>query len=99
MSDIQLQKYSPVNPVLKKLIKFFWIIKSYSEANIYGKLIPTNNIDLIINFSEPIKYKSSTKEEIFSNTHFINSFKSFVGKTPSKLLKENDLIFELLENR
>ena len=70
MQDIELRKYSPINPILKKLIKFYWIIKSNKETDVYGKLIPTNNIDLIINLSSPIKYKNQIKEETFQNSHF-----------------------------
>jgi AraC-like DNA-binding protein len=70
MSDIELNKYSPINPVLKKLIKFYWTIMSKNEKTIHGKLIPTNNIDLIINLSKPIKYENRTKEHLFQNAHF-----------------------------
>lgn len=70
MPDIELNKYSPVNSVLKNLIKFYWTLKSKNEKTIHGKLIPTNNIDLIINFSNPIKYKNKTKEHLFRYCHF-----------------------------
>jgi|GEM_PF-900241 len=69
--DIKIKRHYPVNPVLKKLIKFYWILKSKKEAAIHGTLIPMNNIDLIINLSAPIKYISGTKEETFKNSHFI----------------------------
>jgi methylphosphotriester-DNA--protein-cysteine methyltransferase len=35
----------------------------------------------------------------YDQTHFINSFKSFMGKTPAKQLKENDLILDILPKR
>ena len=76
--DIEIKRHYPLNPVLKKLVKFYWILKSKKETAIHGTLIPMNNIDLIINLSAPIKYKSGTKEEIFHNSHFIgiqNNFK------------------------
>ncbi|MFO7655528.1 MAG: DUF6597 domain-containing transcriptional factor [Bacteroidales bacterium] len=76
--DIEIKRHYPLNPVLKKLVKFYWILKSKKETTIHGTLIPMNNIDLIINLSAPIKYKSGTKEEIFHNSHFIgiqNNFK------------------------
>lgn len=70
MPDIELKKYSPVNPVLKKLVKYYWVLKSNLETEISGKLIPVNNIDLIINLSSPIKYINNTQEESFPDTHF-----------------------------
>ena len=71
MIKIELKKITPINPVLKKLIKFYWLLKSKKETAIHGTLIPMNNVDLIINLSAPIKYKSATKEETFKNSHFI----------------------------
>lgn len=85
MSDIQFIKHPPINPVLKKLIKFYWIIKSKNETTITGKLIPTNNIDLVINLSNPVKYKKGTKQYLFRNTHFSgihNSYRIITQKTP-----------------
>lgn len=70
MFDIELHRYTPVHPVLKKLIKYYWLIKSNNEIEIHGKLIPMNNIDLIINLSAPIKYTSKTSEESFHGSHF-----------------------------
>lgn len=70
MPNIELFKFSPINSDLKKLIKFFWIFRSCDEADIQGKLIPMNNIDLIINLASPIKYISSSLEETFEKSHF-----------------------------
>lgn len=67
---IELKKYSPVNPILKKLIKFYWRIKSESSTTIQGKLLPMNNIDLIINLSTPVFYKSGTKDYCLQKSHF-----------------------------
>jgi len=71
MNEIELYRIIPINTVLKKLIKFFWVLKSKKEAVIHGRLIPMNNVDLIINLSNPIKYKYEAKEETFKNSHFI----------------------------
>lgn len=71
MIEIELKKISPINPVLKTLIKFYWILKSKKETAIHGTLIPMNNIDLIINLSAPINYKSGTQVETFKDSHFI----------------------------
>jgi AraC-like DNA-binding protein len=70
MHEIELKKYAPINPVLKKLIKYYWIMKSNKEIDIHGKLMPMNNIDLIINLSTPIKYNCGTKKETFTKSHF-----------------------------
>ena len=70
MPEIELKKYSPINPVLKKLIKYYWIIKSINEVDIHGKLVPMNNIDLIINLSSPIKYRNETIEVTITKSHF-----------------------------
>lgn len=71
MTELELEKHAPIHPVLKKLIKYYWVLKSEKETEIQGTLIPMNNIDLIINVSPPIKYKSGNKEETFRNSHFI----------------------------
>jgi len=71
MIEVDLKKITPINPVLKKLIKFYWILKSKRETAIQGTLIPMNNVDLIINISAPIKYTSETEEQTFKNSHFI----------------------------
>jgi AraC-like DNA-binding protein len=73
-----LKRYTPINPVLKKLVKFYWTLKSKKETAICGKLIPMNNIDLIINLSAPIKYRSANKEECFKDSHFIGIQDSFM---------------------
>ncbi|TVQ13912.1 MAG: AraC family transcriptional regulator [Bacteroidetes bacterium] len=70
MLDLELHTFTPVDPVLKKLIKYYWFIKSNNEIEIHGKLIPMNNIDLILNLSAPIRYTSSKGEESFQGSHF-----------------------------
>lgn len=66
---MELKQHQPTSGLLRKLVKFFWTLSS-SKTAISGKLIPTNNIDLIINLSEPIKYSRSFKVESFSASHF-----------------------------
>jgi len=70
MSEIELKKYAPIHPALKKLIKFYWIIQGSNELVFHGRLIPTNNIDLILNFSRPIQYRSQAKKDTFASAHF-----------------------------
>jgi len=70
MPEIELKKYTPTHPALKKLIKFYWLIHSSKEVNVHGRLIPTNNIDLILNFSRPIQYTNKAQEHKFPAAHF-----------------------------
>lgn len=51
MKVLQVKKYPVNNPILKQLIKYFWVITSDNEVNISHKLLPVNNIDIIIDFS------------------------------------------------
>ncbi len=39
MITIELNKITPVNPLLKKLIKFYWILKSKKETDIHGEFV------------------------------------------------------------
>lgn len=71
MNEIELYRIIPNNPILKKMINFYWVLKSKKDIVIHGKLIPMNNVDLIINLSTPIKYKCKAKERTFKNSHFI----------------------------
>lgn len=64
MKVLQVKKYPVNNPILKQLIKYFWVITSDNEVNISHKLLPVNNIDIIINFSSQIKYTLSNKTQI-----------------------------------
>ncbi len=77
MKDIELKKFSPINPVLKKLIKYYWMIKSNKEVFIHGKLIPVNNIDLLINLSTSIQYTNRSIKESFENSHFNGIYNNY----------------------
>ncbi len=70
MPDLELHQYPPVNPVLRSLIKHYWFLRSSHETAIHGRLIPTNNIDLIINLASPVTYQSKGREESFRKAHF-----------------------------
>lgn len=60
----------PVNPILKKIINSYWIINNTTDSTIKGKLIPTNNIDFILNFGDPIKYLIDNESYIIKGCHF-----------------------------
>ncbi|MCP4340342.1 MAG: AraC family transcriptional regulator [Desulfobulbaceae bacterium] len=63
MNSLRVDKYLPKHPFLKKLIKYFWVLKSDHPTTLNHKLLPVNNIDFILNFSSPIKYCSESKVE------------------------------------
>lgn len=54
---IQFQKRFPQEPILRSLIKFYWVVRSHEAVSIEHTLIPTNNSDLILNFGTPISYR------------------------------------------
>lgn len=71
MSLLYTAKYEVRHPMLKHLIKYFWTIKSSAQTVINHKLLPVNNMDIIVNFSAPIKYTSADNVEIVTaKSHF-----------------------------
>ena len=56
--------------MLKNLIKYFWTINNDYKTVVNHKLLPVNNIDVIINYSSPIKYTINNKVVIAKNAHF-----------------------------
>ncbi|PAB59481.1 helix-turn-helix domain-containing protein [Anaeromicrobium sediminis] len=71
MALVNLEKYPVKNHVLKSLIKYFWVMDSHGLINISHKLLPVNNIDMILNLSSSIKYIDlNGKEIICNNSHF-----------------------------
>lgn len=63
MNFLQTTKYQVKDPVLKQLIKYFWIIESKDPITVNHKLLPVGNIDFVLNFSAPIKYALAGKTE------------------------------------
>lgn len=57
------KRYPVSNPLLKKLIKYFWTVESQASVTVNHKLLPECNIDFIFNFSSPIKYIVDGKSE------------------------------------
>jgi len=67
---IEIKKYKPVHPILKNLIKNFWI-NSGEQPALNHKLLPIRNIDLIINLSsEPIFLYNSNSEIRMESCYF-----------------------------
>lgn len=57
--------------MLQEFIKYFWAIKSHDETVVHHKLLPVSNIDIILNFSSPIKYIADDNREIIADkVHF-----------------------------
>lgn len=61
---LQTTKYPVNHPILKKLIKYYWLIESQLPIEVNHKLLPVNNIDFILNLSSPIRYLKEEKTEI-----------------------------------
>ncbi len=61
---MQLTRHPPRHPLLKQLIKFFWVLKSKHPITLHHKLLPVNNIDIVLNFSSPMSYGTETGGEI-----------------------------------
>ncbi len=53
---LQVCRHPARNPLLKSIIKYFWVIESESIISISHKLLPVNNVDIIFNLSSPIEY-------------------------------------------
>jgi len=47
---LNVDKYQVNNPLLKRIIKFFWIIEK-NDATFDHKILQQNDIDLLLNFS------------------------------------------------
>jgi len=71
MSILYTTKYRVKHPILRHLIKYFWVLKSDSQMVVNHKLLPVNSIDMIMNFAEPIKYISADGvETVTAKAHF-----------------------------
>ncbi|MGF7059044.1 AraC family transcriptional regulator [Brassicibacter mesophilus] len=61
---LQTTRYSVRHPMLKSLIKYYWVIETKSPVEVNHKLSPVSNIDLILNLSPPIIYLKDEKTKI-----------------------------------
>lgn len=75
MNLLKTIKYQAKNPILKHLIKYFWVIQSNHPVIINHKLLPVGNIDIIMNFSPTIKYISDSKTEIVPKCFHFNGIR------------------------
>lgn len=61
MNQIKAEKYRPQNDFLKSFIKYFWVIKTNNVNHLSYKLLPVNNIDIVLNFASPMNYLTGGK--------------------------------------
>ncbi|WP_027186225.1 AraC family transcriptional regulator [Desulfovibrio inopinatus] len=67
---IHTNKFYPRVTQLKNLIKYFWVFEC-RNINLCHKILPVNNIDIIINFLSPMIFeKNGISSEIPSNIFF-----------------------------
>lgn len=83
---ILIKKYNVINPKLKSLIKYYWILESDFETEINNTLLPVNNIDIMINYSEKISYEKDNKVIESGRIHF-----SGVRKSPDIIMQRGKL--------
>ncbi len=75
MNRLHVTKIKARHPMLRYLIKYYWIMKSDNPVVVNHKLLPVNNIDIIINFSSSIKYSSKNKMEIVTTKAHFNGIR------------------------
>lgn len=81
---LQTTRYPVKDPMLKKLIKYYWVIESQSPIEINHKLLPVSNVDFILNLSSPIKYLIDEKTEIVPTGFHFNGIRDkhyFISQT------------------
>ncbi len=71
---LRTTRYQVKHAVLKPFIKYFWVMES-TDIKISHKLLPVNNIDLILNFSSPIRYITKQNKELVPAKFHFNGIK------------------------
>jgi hypothetical protein len=61
---LNVTQYRPRHSILQNLVKYFWVFQSEQPISIHNKLLPVNNIDIVVNLSAPIQYVSTCETEI-----------------------------------
>lgn len=84
---MRIKKYSISNSLLKKYIKYIWVFDSKTEKEISHLLLPVNNIDLILNFSSPIKYVFKDKKDIITRDFHLSGLRKY----PIKIIQKGRL--------
>lgn len=64
-------RYHIKSTQLKPFIKFIWYLETDLNVSIRNILLPTDNIDIIINLSDKIKYQIENQNYGTSNIHFL----------------------------
>lgn len=72
---LRVIRYSVSHPLLRNLIKYFWVIESESIVSVSHKLLPVNNIDFIFNLSSPIEYITDEKVRTTSTRFHFNGIR------------------------
>lgn len=87
MDWLQTTRYPVNHPILKKLIKYYWLIQSQSPIEVNHKLLPVSNIDFILNLSSPIRYLKDEKTEIVPTGFHFNGIRDryFLVKQTGRL--------------
>jgi AraC-like DNA-binding protein len=73
---MEIKRYKVINSQLNKLIKYFWVINSSQDLFVNHNLLPVGNIDIILNFSSPIKYIMDGSREITPRGVHFNGIQS-----------------------
>lgn len=73
---MEFKKYKVNNTLLSKLVKYFWVIDSSQDLFVNHNLLPVGNIDIILNFSSPIKYIMDGGSEIIPKGVHFNGIQS-----------------------
>lgn len=73
---MEFKRYKVNNTLLKKLVKYFWVINSRQDLFVNHNLLPVGNIDIILNFSSPIKYVLDDGKEIVPNEFHLNGIRN-----------------------
>lgn len=72
---LRVIRYPVSHPLLRNLIKYFWVIESESIISVNHKLLPVNNIDFIFNFSSQIEYIGDEKVRTTSTRFHFNGIR------------------------
>lgn len=66
-----IKRYPVKDPLLKSLVKYFWIVKEDSH-DLHHKYLPVGNIDLVLNLGRRTKYITPGNEEIITSRLYFN---------------------------
>lgn len=82
-----IKKYNINNPLLRSFIKYIWVIDTKIETEVSHLLLPVNSIDLILNFSSPIKYEIKDQKDIITNEFHFCGLREY----PMKIVQKGNL--------